>query len=372
MNLKFFNFKNLDKKTKMYIGIGVGSILLLFIILIVLKIMIGNRINSRVFETRLKNSAIAYYKKYPDKLPKENGGKVSITIDELVNAGNLKSLNKLLDKGLTCSGNVNVSNNNGYYLYQPVIECSDDYKTSLLYKTILDDNSIVESGNGLYKMNDFYIFRGENLNNYVKFAGHNWLIVRINNDNTIRLVLNENIDSIVWDDRYNNEKEEFSGKNDYAISRIETLLNNYFNNKNNDYKFSEENKSLIVPKNLCIGSRNENSTSMDDSIECSKTTSNVEPIGLLQANEFVLASIEPTCKNLLDIQCTNYNYLASVSNAWTLTANTKNTYEVYKISRRIISSRTDNYGQPRFVINISADALYSSGNGTQTNPYIIK
>ena len=372
MKLKFFDLSKFDKKTKMYIGIGAGSILLLFIILIVLKIAVGSRINSAVFESRIKNAAITYYKKYPDKLPKENGGKISISADELVNAGNLKSLDKLLDKGLTCTGNVNVSNNNGYYLYQPIVECSDDYKTNLLYKKILENNNIVESGNGLYKMNDFYIYRGENLNNHANFAGHKWLILRINNDNTIKIILDENIDTVVWDDRYNNQSEEFSGKNDYSISRINSLLDDYFNNKYGDFKFSESNKSLIVPKSLCIGSVNENAATFDDTVVCSQTTNEVKPLGLLQVNEFLLASLEPTCKKITDIQCSNYNYLNNISNTWTLNANTKNTYEVYHISRRVISKRTDSYGKPNFVVNISSDALYNSGNGSISNPYIIK
>ena len=120
---------------------------------------------------------------------------------------NLKSLDKLLKKGLTCDGKVNINNNNGYYLYQPVIKCSDGYETNLLYKKIIDDNKTVTSGNGLYKMNDYYLFRGENLNNYVKFANKNWQIVRINNDNSLRLILIYNVESVVWDNRYNIEKK---------------------------------------------------------------------------------------------------------------------------------------------------------------------
>ena len=64
---KNFNFKNMDKKTKLYLGVGVGSILLLIIFLVILKLIVGNRIGSKQFESRLKNAAAAYYEKYPDK-----------------------------------------------------------------------------------------------------------------------------------------------------------------------------------------------------------------------------------------------------------------------------------------------------------------
>lgn len=360
--------KKLDKKTLLYLGIAGGSIIILIIFLAILKLAVGGRINSKQFESRLKSAAIEYYEKYPDKLPKISGNKITISIDELVKSGNLKSMDKLLDKGLTCEGNVNVSNNNGNFLYQPNIKCSDDYETNLLYKQILNDNPVVTAGNGLYKMNDYYLFRGENLNNYVKFADMNFQIIKINNDNTIRMILIDNLDSTEWDDRYNIEKQDSVGKNDYSISRIKDKLNNYFQNEE---MFNKDNKSLIVPQDLCVGARNEKSLINDGSIECAKKIED-QPIGLLQVNEYMLASIEPTCKNLYDSQCTNYNYLANINNMWTLTPNSKNTYQVYKIAGYVYSNNASVNAQPRFVITISSDALFNEGNGTEENPYIIK
>ena len=365
---KNFNFKNMDKKTKLYLGVGGGSIILLILLLIILKVMVGSRIGSHQFENRLKKAAIKYYEKYPDKLPKTSGNKVSISIDELVKNGNLKSLDKLLDKGLTCEGNVNVSNNNGFYLYQPIIKCSDSYETNLLYKKILSDNPVTTSGDGLYKVNDYYLYRGETLKNYASFTGKKYQIIKINNDNTIRMILVDNIDMTVWDNRYNNETENTSGKNDYSISRVRETLKEYFED---DKTFKKEEKALIVPQSLCIGARSEKTNINDGSIECSKKLDN-EPLGLLQVNEYVLSSLEPTCKNIFDNQCTNYNYLANLPNTWTLTANSKNTYEVYKISNYVYSSNAEYDAQPQFVFTISADALYNSGDGTENNPYIIK
>ena len=368
MNIKNINFKNMDKRTITYLGIGIGSIVLLIIILVILKLIVGNRIDSNQLENRMKNGAIKYYEKYPEKLPTVSGNSISISIDELVKAGNLKSLDKLLKKGLTCDGKVNISNNNSYYLYQPVIKCSDGYETNLLYKKIINDNKIVTSSNGLYKMNDYYLFRGENLNNYVKFANKNWQIVRINNDNSLRLILTDNLDSVVWDNRYNIDKKESIGKNDYSISRIKDTLNNYFNDEK---MFSKNDKAYIVPQTLCIGVRNKNATLNDGSIECSKKLEN-QPIGLLQANEYMLASLESTCKNTTDKQCKNYNYLAKYNTYWTLTSNSSNTYEVYKISSTLDTYAAYTYAQPRFVITLSSDTLYSSGNGTVDSPYVVK
>lgn len=361
--------KNMDKKMKLYLIIGASAIIFIILLLIILKIAVGSTINSRVFESRLKNAAISYYEKYPNKLPKLNGEKVSVTIDELVNAGNLKSLDKLLDKGLTCSGNVSVSNNNSNYLYQPIIECSDKYKTNLLYNKIIEDNPVVTSSDGLYKVNDYYLFRGEKLNNYVKFADKNWRILRINNDNTIRLILLDNLDTVSWDDRYNSDKQENIGKNIYSISRIKETLDNYFNGDKSIFK--KEDKALIVPSDLCIGARNENATVMDGSIECANKLEK-QPLGLLQVNEYPIISLDSGCRLVSNNQCTNYNYLSTLNNFWTLTANTANSYTVYRVSRRVEVANAESYAVPRIVLNITSDALYTKGNGTENNPYIIK
>lgn len=356
--------KNLDKKTKIYIGIGAGAILFLIFLLLILKMSVSGTISSKQFEKRLKDASIKYYEKYPEKLPKNSGSTVTITIDELVESGNLKDPKKLLGK-VTCSGNVSVSNNNGNILYQPQISCSDEYETKLLYKRILDDNKVTTSGNGLYKMSDFYIFRGENLNNNVKFAGYNWQIVRINNDNTLKLLLKDRVEATSWDDRYNVERESTVGKNIYSISRIKDNLNEFFENlSNND-------KALIVPRELCIGARNENSAILNDTIECSKKLDN-QSIGLLQANEYILASLEPACKKLDDNQCSNYNYLTNYNSFWTITPDSQTTFKVYKVAGGVMLSNASSYAQPKPVVNITSNAVYKSGDGSEKNPYIIK
>ena len=174
--LKKLNFKDLDKKTKLYLGIAIGMILFIIFLLIILKLTVKRTIGSKQFEARVKNATQEYYKKYPDKLPDSNNSRITISIDELVNEGFLKNPEKLLKKGLTCKGKVSVSNNNGFYIYQPIIECSDDYKTKLLYQKILEDNPIKTSGNGLYQVNDYYLFRGELVNNFVSFADKKWIL----------------------------------------------------------------------------------------------------------------------------------------------------------------------------------------------------
>lgn len=357
-------FKNLDKKMLIYLGIGFGCILLLIIILVVLKLSVKKGVDSKTFESRLKSAAISYFKDNDSELPK-NGDRKTISIDELVDK---KYLKDNLKKGLKCSGYVSVNNNNGFYKYQPIIECSDNYSTNLLYKKILNDSPAGTSRDGLYKVNDYYLFRGENPNNNVVFANMNWKILRINSDNTIRMIAVKKIDKDVWDDRYNLDSQDYTGKNIFEISRIKETLKRYFNDSQ---IFSNEDKALIVPTELCIGKRNENSNVFDGSIECSVKSEKL-PLGLLQANEFQIISLDPDCKKMDDSQCGNYNFLSTFNSLWTITADSSTSYKAYMFSGLMNLRNTDREANINIVVNISENALYSSGDGSETNPYTIK
>lgn len=66
-------------------------------------------------------------------------------------------------------------------------------------------SSIVDSyDSGLYEYNTSngttYFYRGAVENNYVKFAGFIWRIIRINEDGSIRMILDGDIGSVKWND----------------------------------------------------------------------------------------------------------------------------------------------------------------------------
>ena len=86
--------------------------------------------------------------------------------------------------------------------------------TKTLSQLILDSNQVITKAptlttssnnttdaSGLYKSTDTntgkptYYFRGNVTNNYVKFAGQTWRIVRVNEDGTIRIVMQDGINS---------------------------------------------------------------------------------------------------------------------------------------------------------------------------------
>lgn len=360
--------KNLDKKTITLLGIGFSIIIILLVTLLILKLAVGSTITTKTYEKRLKTAATTYFEKYKNKLPKQNGGKVSVSIEKLEASGVIKSQKKLLKNGVSCTGGVNVSKNNNYYLYQPVIKCSDKYNTNLLYAKILEDNPLTQTSDGLYQVGNYYLFRGEKLNNYVNFANKTWRIVRINQDNTIKLILEDRVNSVQWDDRYNNEKEQSVGKNIYLVSRIKETMDNYI--ETNEL-FTNEQKAYIVPSKFCTGSRKEYDTVMDGSAECSNILED-QYLGLLAAYEYGIVSLDKDCKHIEDAECGNYNYLANLNSFWTITPSSENSYSVYKINGTIDIAKTRTYAQPGIVLNLSSDTLYANGDGSLENPYIVK
>lgn len=115
---------------------------------------------------------------------------------------------------------------------------------ALLKDKILRDNVVITESptltttseeaneNGLYKSittnngNPTYYFRGNIDNNYVDFAGFVWRIVRINEDGTIRLILQDGINNNTFY-HFNSTGQSY---NYYSNSEAKTRLENWYNN----------------------------------------------------------------------------------------------------------------------------------------------
>ena len=293
---------------------------------------------------------------------------------DLYNKGIIDSIDKLVDKNTNCSGYLTIENNNNYYMYSPQITCTslnDTYETNNLKEILLEN--IVTSGNGLYSIGDSYYFRGDKVNNYIVFDGLLWQITKINNDGSIRLIEAGKRESVVWDDRYNSEIGSTTGINNYIYDNISSRIKDYLDdiyNDGNTAVLSENAKGYIKETSLCIGKRSEEDSVNDGSIECSSRLDN-QYIGLLQLNEFILASLDSNCINADSSACSNYNYLADYNTSyWTITANKDNNSQVYKIYDTPMISNANNTAMARMVINISENTSVK-GSGTEEDPFVV-
>lgn len=341
-----------------------GLVLIILVIVLIANMFNGGIKNYSELENELISSAKSYYEDNSDKLPVNDGGKVSITDTTLVEAGYIKELKKIYSKD-TCRATVNVIKSGEEYLYNPILKC-ENYSSKTLVEEL--KNNVVSSDSGLYFQKGEYLFKGEYVNNYVKFDGNLWRIVKIDDNGIKMYLINEDLEKNVWDDRYNLEKKSDYGKNTYDTSRMSVYLKNaYEKNK----VVSEKNKKYLVNATWCIGSTSEKTLISNINL-CNETMQSY--IGLLGVDDYAKASLEPACKYFDDAQCVNYNYMMKLSYTnWTLTAYSGNTYGVYSLTSsgpEVYRAARQNSIRP--VIYLNSDVLIDSGNGSEKTPYIIK
>ena len=101
------------------------------------------------------------------------------------------------------------------FIYYYRLEKSPAKQNKSLVNVLIDSSNLVSSGSGLYKSNDEYIYKGQAENNYLLYSGYLWRIIKVNADNTIKLITDDLITSLVWN---------YEG-NDYLNSHVYKWLN---------------------------------------------------------------------------------------------------------------------------------------------------
>lgn len=343
-------------------------LIVVFIIIILVLSIVPKQYNT-VEERTLANAARNYYNDKSDLLPKDNYATSVITMEELIQGNYIKPEKRRDGSTNTCDSYVIVVKSGDEYFYNPYIKCNDDRDTILLYDAITN-NVVEDNDEGLHKINDEYIFKGESPDNFVSFAGTTWRIVKIDEDKNIKIIYSgRTVRSFAWDDRYNLETNRNSGINDYSVSRIYTYLQEYLYDSDN---FSANNRADLALVDLCINKRSSSDTSTDGSTECAKKLKN-QMIGLLQANEYFNASTDKNCSPNTQAVCQNYNFLAS-RQYWSITATNENTWGVYRIQPSVgldmRNARDRNNVLP--VVHLRNSTVITGGTGTSENPYVIR
>ena len=366
--------KEMKKKLMRMMLIVVGILVVFLIIILIFSFLGSGNKSYEEIEQDLKNAAIEYYEVQSGLLPREEGETITVRANTLADAELMKPLSELRE-GENCSGRVEVTKVGDNIIYTPYLECGDKYTTKELYKAVLEQK-IVTSGNGLYDLNGEKVYRGDDVNNYVSLDNAIYRIVKVTPDNKLLLILNE-VDSTLssyYDDRYNPAKRFNSGFNDYRISRIKEFLDDLYSSKNDIKILSKNDKEKLASFNLCIGKRNATETNNTNAIECSDVLEN-QMIGLLTASDYMNASLDANCKATTDKSCQNYNYLRlKETEWWLLTGNAANDYEAYivKSNGYIDINTTSGYKKIRPTIMLNNNVMIKSGNGSASNPFILK
>ena len=368
------NHKDIRKKLMKVMLIIVGILVLFLVVLLLISIIGSGKMDYEDIEQEMKEAAIEYYDIQKGLLPKEEGETITVRASALANAELMKPLSELRENE-SCKGRVEVRKINNKYIYTPYLECGDSYITKELYKAVLEQG-IVTTGSGLYDINGKKVYRGEDINNYVKLDKGIFRIVKVTSDNKILLIMSDTDSNFSnsYDDRYNPTKSFNSGFNDYRVSRIYEFLQDLYNGKSDTVILSESDKEKLVNFNLCVGKRTPTDTDKTNALECSDILEN-QMIGLLTASDYMNASLDATCNATTDRTCQNYNYLKlSGVDWWLVTGNSLNNSEVFTVRSGgyIDEYNASSTKKVRPTIMVNNNIMIKSGNGSASNPFILK
>ena len=286
------------------------------------------------------------------------------------------------------------------------------------------ENESDKSDKGLYQMEDddgiSYYYRGSVNNNYVKYAGVYWRIIRINGDGSVRLLYagttanasgsGLNIKSAAFNSKRNNPayvgymygstlntsyEKTNANEND---SNIKKELDNWYKT----HILGTSNESVIADAGFCndrsLDSGNGYSTTgsstnygpwrryyktKQPTLKCAQTndlftlSTNTKgnkaltyPIGLITIDELMLSGYA-------DGYINKSAYTYSTSHYWTLSPSLFNVpsgaaYEFDMLGSGYPNANWVDYGfGVRAVVNLSSDAKISGGIGTASNPFLI-
>ncbi|CCY28938.1 unknown [Acholeplasma sp. CAG:878] len=238
---------------------------------------------------------------------------------------------------------------------------------------------------GLYAQtvgsNKTYYFRGNPTNNYIKFAGKDYRILRVNEDGTIRIMLTSSIGNKAFNSTYNTYDKMY-----YTNSEIKTVVDNWFTTN-----ITGDNASKVVSGNyFCEAARvaydgtnfklKTGSTkltakeSYTPTFECTTDGNGkgvvTSKVGLVTYDEIIYAG------GWYYVSGLSYPYYLNSGNLyWTMSPAGFNDFYAYAwlvdsdghTGRNGVNST---YGI-RPVLNLSADT-FVSGSGTESDPYIVK
>lgn len=366
--------KKMDKKFLIFAGIIIFLPLLIIVFLAVVQGCGNSKISYESYETKML-SAGERYAEETNKVPTDEGELLTVKLSTLVDKGYIKSTEKLLDDS-TCDGSISIrrngssleENEGGYLNYIVDLNCKE-YKTVHLVDKLKEN--VVTEESGLYEVENGYIFKGDKVDNYLRFYGNIYRIISIDENGILKLVKNESeVTNKIWDNKFNVETNRSSGKNIYKDSKIlEVLHNDYFNEK----KLNLDARKHVVAYDVCIGKRNSNNYSIDSKLDCSEKLEK-QIISLMNISDFANASLDVDCKSLDSRACVNYNYLyGTASSTWTLNASLDNSYDILFLADGIMLTQVANtYSEYNIVIYIDGNQMYTTGNGSSNNPYVIE
>ena len=218
------------------------------------------------------------------------------------------------------------------------------------------------------------------VNNYVKFAGFTWRIVRINEDGSIRLLLNEGINNTGYSFNSNNDDYTYMYySNSDVEGGVKRTVDTWYNDNLKNYKnyivnteFCEQYKSSWT---TLYKAGNEKTITYGNYISNFKCNTDKNgrgllklDVGLLSYDEAIHAGNYPGRPSFSYIHNGVFHLISP--NGFYSNINTANTWGIIKDGA--IASLSTDYKNAMVlpVISLKADVIVT-GQGTETDPYVV-
>ena len=254
--------------------------------------------------------------------------------------------------------------------------------------TLTTSSNNTTDASGLYTSIDTntgkptYYFRGNVENNYVSFAGFTWRIVRINEDGTIRIIMQDGINSnayIAFNSSYNNYTYMY-----YTNSQAKTTLESWY--QTNIGSKSDLAKNVASGAYYCeqakakledsYTSGNATMTTYNKYTPDFKCSSDGNGKGVVSASVGLLSYDEAVYAGGYYNQSNNNYYLYNSSiHWWTMSpAGFSGFYSyVWRVNAAGLIDYEINYATSlRPVLILNADTQISDGDGTINSPFVVE
>ena len=221
-----------------------------------------------------------------------------------------------------------------YRVFNPKTETGE--KVEIFSATVRQDNPVITEGDGLYIHNGDFIFKGEDVNNYVTYADKTWRVMQVYRSGLVKLVLDESLGEIVYD----------NGESNYDKSYI----HNYMKDENN-LKLNTNGLELM---DICLDP-------VDDTnnLTCENKVSDY--VMILGISDY---------GNSIN-KATNKSYVNNLDNIWLYNKNSEGL--AWNITKGMLTQDELSLEYSvKPVIVLKSTAHSETGDGTIDNPYIVK
>ena len=260
------------------------------------------------------------------------------------------------------------------------------YQTTGDFPTLTTSSNNSQDDNGLYKSTDTntgkptYYFRGNVTNNYVKFAGQTWRIVRVNEDGTIRIIMQDGINNNANYTIYTSSYQGYTNMY-YSNSKAVSYLNSWYDTNLSSYSdyiyelgnYCEQMKVYVST----YTSGDNNARLLADYIPDFKCSTDANGKGIVTSS-IGLISIDEAIYAGAYNKANDSFYLATSSTMFTMSpagiAKLNSNASIWKMYNNYLAHGygIDRAAILRPVINLKSDTQISSGDGTKNNPFIVE